>query len=90
MQFEKDSPQNTANGNSSETHFTVKMHLYIASQRKAFPLQIQFPKKITVSEAISLSVDEFNNKVTASKLKNKPEMFQITKASPVNGAPQKT
>ena len=63
------------------------MHLYLSTQRQAFPLQIQFPKNITVSEAISFSVDEFNNKVTASRLKNKPEMFQITKASQVNGAP---
>ena len=45
---------------------------------------------ITVGDAISFSVDEFNNKVTSYKLKNNPELYQITKASPVNGVPYKS
>ena len=60
------------------------------SQQQAFSLYIQFPKKITVVEAISYSIDEFNNKITSNRLKNKPELYQITKASPINGGPERT
>ena len=76
--------------NASENHFTVKMTLFLASQQQAFSLYIHFPKKITVVEAISYTVDEFNNKVTSNRLKNKPELYQITKASPINGGPERT
>ena len=66
------------------------MSLFLATQNKSYPLQIQFPMDITVGDAISFSVDEFNNKVTSYKLKNNPELYQITKASPVNGVPYKS
>ena len=73
--------------NASPKHFTVKMHLFLASQNTSYPLQISLPKDITVGDAIAFSVDEFNNKVTSSKIKSRPDLFQITKASPSNGAP---
>ena len=64
LQYESEEVMRRTN-NASPKHFTVNMHLFLASQNASYPLQISLPKDITVGDAIAFCVDEFNNKVTS-------------------------